>query len=438
MTAQPWSRRKRPVDGTAASSADGARHLHVGPDAIGVGGSVENSACAPDSRVTNIGELHIHHAAPGAEPPGGSLPEIESALADLQRHADRLATHADRLAVLERRPVPHADAALDDLRNYATQVDAYADRLVAVERRLADLQSHGVRLAAYADRLAALEGQLAEFQQRHVDTLAANARLQEQRDAAYASAAASEADHRAERRRREAAEAAGQHADRQAAAERARADQYAAERDDAHRRLAKRPSQSTQPRPEEREPVAVLSGPGPAATVTAVGATATATAGGYGGSGRPGHVHQQVMWNLAREIVVGTSPCDRRVCLRRRRRRMHHSRLGKFRVHYRYKKVRGIKLVASGERCSSRWCSRCLREDHGGALAGLVVVLGIVACVGASIGLYRIGVTHQIGLPAVLGLLTAMLLLADRVDQSSAKPSRSRSSDHDDAPTGGS
>ncbi|MGW0944379.1 hypothetical protein ACWD4O_17775 [Streptomyces sp. NPDC002623] len=420
MTGQPWPRRKRPAetDPVPASPVDGPRHLHVGPDAIGVGGSVENSACAPDSRVTNIGELHIHHAAAGAEPQGGALPEIESALADLQRHADRLATHAERLAALERGPAPHADAALADFRHYTTQVDAYADRLLTVERRLADLQSHGVRLAAYAERLAALEGQLADFQQRQVDTLAANARLQEQRDAAYASAAASEADHRAERRRREAAEAAGQRAELQAAAERARADQHAAERDDARLR----------PHQEEREPVAVLSGPGPAATVSAAAAAAPA------GTARPGHVHQQVVRAAGSEIVFGSSPCDRRWCLRRRRRLVHHSRFGLERPHIKYQKIAGMRVPRIVGSCSLRWCSRCFRQDHGQGLGTTVAVLGMVACVAAGIGLYRVGAPWWIGFPAVLGLFFAIPFAVDRVDLSDPQPSRSAPSGKDDTP----
>ncbi|MFI1033521.1 hypothetical protein [Streptomyces sp. NPDC020951] len=428
MTAQPWPRRKRPAETDAvpaspASPADGPRRLHVGPDAIGVGGSVENSACAPDSRVTNIGELHIHHAAAGAEPRGGSLPEIESALADLQGHADRLATHAERLAALERRPAPHADADLADLadlRHYATQVDAYADRLIIVERRLADLQSHGVRLAAYADRLAALEGQLADFQQRHVDTLAANARLQEQHDAAYASAAASEADHRAERRRREAAEAAGQRADQQAAAERARADQYAAERDDALRR----------PHQEEREPVAVLSGPSPATTVNTAAAAPARTAG----TARPKHMHQQVVRAAGDEIVFGSSSCDKRWCLRRRRRLVHFSRFGLKRPHVKYQRVGGMKLPRLVGSCSSRWCSHCFRQDHGAGLGTAVAVLGMVACVAAGIGLYRVDAPWWIGFPAVLGLFFAIPFAVDRIDLSHPQPSRLDPSGTDDTP----
>lgn len=364
MTSRLWSRRVR------------ADRKSVAAD-----GNIQDSRISSDSHVTHINAVHIHPPS-GATVEGASLPDIAAILADLGDRTTELAAEqlaqAKRLAALEHRKSTGPTAALADLRHHnaelTSRLETQAERLRAVEDRLEDRQalSSAAALTDLQRRNAELTAQFAT----QADQLTA---LERRRDAAYASAAASEAEHRAERLRREAAEAERLRADQESAAARARADQYAAERDEAHRRLA------AQPPREESEPVAALS--------RTRQSPAAAGQGGYA----PGRV-------LKRRHTV----------------RPTHLRLQ--RTHFAYKKVGGMKLIVAMKTCSSRWCPRCFRERHGKTLGAVIGPVGLLASLAAAIGLFRVGAPWWIGLPVVLGLFCATPLLVDWAEQSAPKP----------------
>ncbi|MDH6440865.1 putative coiled-coil protein SlyX [Streptomyces sp. SAI-144] len=364
MTSRRWSRRVR------------ADRKSVAAD-----GNIQDSRISSDSHVTHINAVHIHPAS-GATVEGASLPDIATILADLTDRTAELAAEqiaqAKRLAALEHRQTTGPTTALADLRQHnaelTSRLETQAERLRAVEDRLEDRQalSSATALTDLQHRNAELTAQFAT----QADQLTA---LERQRDAAYASAAASEAEHRDERLRREAAEAERLRADQESAAARARADQYAAERDEAHRRLA------AQPPREEGEPVAALSR-------TQQSPAAAGHQGGYA----PGRVLK-------------------------RRHTVRPSHRGLQRTHFTYKKVGGMKLIVAMKTCSSRWCPRCFRERHGKTLAAVIGPVGLLASLAAAIGLFRVGAPWWIGLPVVLGLFCATPLLVDWAEQSTPK-----------------
>ncbi|MEU9325047.1 hypothetical protein AB0D91_14780 [Streptomyces canus] len=360
MTSRPWSRRVR------------ADRKSVAAD-----GNIQDSRISSDSHVTHINAVHIHPAS-GATVEGASLPDIAAILADLGDRTAELAAEqiaqAKRLAALEHRKTNGPTAALADLRHHnaelTSRLENQAERLRAVEDRQA--LSSATALTDLQLRNAELTAQFAT----QADQLTA---LERRRDAAYASAAASEAEHRAERLRREAAEAERLRADQESASARARADQYAAERDEAHRRLA------AQPPREESEPVAALSR-------TQQSPAAAGHQGGY----VPGRVLK-------------------------RRHTVRPSHRGLQRTHFTYKKVGGMKLIVAMKTCSSRWCPRCFRERHGKTLAAVIGPVGLLASLAAAIGLFRVGAPWWIGLPVVLGLFCATPLLVDWAEQSTPR-----------------
>ncbi|RRR74867.1 hypothetical protein [Streptomyces sp. RP5T] len=351
MTGRSWPRRVR------------ADHKSVAAD-----GNIQDSTISSDSHVTHINEVHIH-PAPGATEQGTALSDIAAVLADLRDRTGELAaeqvTQARQLAALEHRQTTGPTTALTDLQHHNAELTGrlrnQAERLRAVEDRLDDQEARSSAAA-----LTDLQRQSAELSARFATQADQLAALERRRDTAPVSAA------EAERLR----------AEREWAAARAHADQYAAERDEARRRLAALP-----PR-EGGEPATTLS--------SAQQYPTSAT------TGRQGRYAPSRLLDRSRDIL-------------------HPSPVRPKRIHSAYKKVGGTKLLVVRKTCSSRWCLRCVREQHGRALGAVIGPVGLLASLAAAIGLFRAGAPWWIGLPVVAGLFFGTPFLVDWVERSTPR-----------------